>query len=92
MLSKFIHKGEAEVITIAVELREDLLLIDEIAGRKLANRLGIPVTGILGILLTAKKRGLIQQILPAIEALSVNGFTIASPLITLILKEAGEFE
>ena len=52
-----LHPGEQGAISLALELRADLLLIDESRGRKAAVERRIPVTGTIGILeLTARKR------------------------------------
>lgn len=61
--------GEANAITLALELQADDLLIDERLGRKEAVRLGLSIIGILGILLVAKQRSLIPQVQPVMEAL-----------------------
>lgn len=48
--------GEANAIALAFELQADDLLIDERLGRQEAIRLGLPIIGILGILLVAKQK------------------------------------
>jgi predicted nucleic acid-binding protein len=53
--------GDAEAIALALELKADELLIDERLGRREAVRLGLSITGVLGILLIAKNRGLISR-------------------------------
>lgn len=52
-----LHRGEAEAIALAAELKADFVLIDEREGRRLAVQAGLSVTGVLGILLRAKLRG-----------------------------------
>ncbi len=52
--------GEREAIQLAEEKRAELLLIDERKGRLEAKRRGLLVTGTLGVLLSAGRRGLID--------------------------------
>ncbi|WP_306557917.1 DUF3368 domain-containing protein [Nostoc sp. 'Peltigera malacea cyanobiont' DB3992] len=52
-----IHLGEAEAIILSLEMKADLLLMDERRGRIVATSYGINVTGLLGVLLQAKNRG-----------------------------------
>lgn len=65
--------GETEAIALALELRPDTLLIDERLGRRLALRHGLPVTGLLGLLVLAKQRGLITELVPVIRELQDEG-------------------
>ena len=53
--------GEAEAIALATELHADRLLIDERKGRRLAAEEGVPVIGLLGVTLLAKRRALIPS-------------------------------
>ena len=62
-------KGEAEAIALAVELKADYLLMDERNGRLAARQAGLPVTGVLGILLKAKLEGAIASLQKEIKAL-----------------------
>ena len=82
--------GEAEAITLAVELPADRLLIDERKGRNEAIKSGIRVTGVIGILLAAKKQGFVTQIKPILNDLINNGFWICEQLYTEVLLLAGE--
>jgi hypothetical protein len=90
-LSAQLHRGEAEAIALAVDLKADLVLMDEREGRQLATQVGISVTGVLGILLRAKRVGQIAAIKPAIDALRQDAhFFIAPALEAKVLSESGE--
>ena len=52
--------GEAEAIALAQELKADSLLLDEAEARQEARRLGLPVSGTVGVLEKAADRGLID--------------------------------
>ena len=83
--------GEAEAIACALEVKAKLLLIDERRGRLVAHRLGLSVTGLMGVLLLARKRGLIDSIRPSLDDLRrVAGFWISDALYRRVIEEAGE--
>lgn len=84
-------RGEAEAIALALELGADVLLIDERKARKAALGLGVPVTGVLGFLLEAKKKGAIPAIKPLLDQMEVAvGFRIKRSLYDAVLQAAGE--
>jgi predicted nucleic acid-binding protein len=55
-----LHAGELAAISLAQELKADVLLIDELRGRKAAAERQIPVTGTIGMLELAASRGLLD--------------------------------
>jgi uncharacterized protein len=59
--AEIVDLGEAEAITLALELHANLLLIDERKGRRLAAQKGIPVIGLLGVVLLARRKRLIPS-------------------------------
>ena len=71
VLSAQLHLGEAEAIALASDLKADVVLIDEQEARQRAAEAGLSVIGVLGVLLRAKRTGLIPLLKPEITALKV---------------------
>lgn len=89
---RVLDEGESEALTLMHELSADLLLIDEMLGRKIAQAEGISHTGVLGVVLSAKAKGLLSAIRPALNDLvSLAGFRISNTLYEHILRQAGEW-
>jgi predicted nucleic acid-binding protein len=83
--------GESEALALARELRATIVLMDEAAGRSIAEQLGFLVVGTCGILLRAKQRGLVQEITPLVDDLVDNlGFFMSAQLRAQVLTAAGE--
>lgn len=85
-----LHAGEVEVMILAQEQKADLVIIDDNAAKKTAKYLGLTVTGTLGVLLKAKRQGLVQRVDALLAEMRRNGFYIDSRLETLVLEQAGE--
>lgn len=82
--------GEVAAIVLALSLRADVLLMDERRGREAARRLGLPLSGTLGMLVEAKRLGVIPRLEPAVEALRAGGFRLSDALVREVLRVAGE--
>ena len=82
--------GEQEAISLAVEIRDALVILDDGAARALAQALHLPVVGTAGLLVIAKERGLISAVQPHLDALISNRFFLSRQVYELILRKAGE--
>ena len=82
--------GEAEVLILAKEINADLVLLDEIIGRRYAKQLQINLTGTIGILLKAKEKGLIISIKDLLLELVEKGTWLNTKLISKVLLMAKE--
>jgi uncharacterized protein len=86
-----LDQGEAEAIALAVELRADLLLMDERLGRIEAARFGLRFIGTLGVLIEAKARGHLREVRPILDELKTRaGFHLSDALHARVLQETGE--
>jgi uncharacterized protein len=63
-LRQTLDTGEAEAIPLATELQPEVVLLDDKLACQMARRLGVPVTGTLGVLLRAKQVGLVEELKP----------------------------
>jgi predicted nucleic acid-binding protein len=83
--------GEIEAIALAIELRADRLLIDEASGRQVAAGYGLAAVGLLGVLLEAKRRGLVRAIAPLVARVRAEiRFFLSDDLVRRVLASAGE--
>jgi uncharacterized protein len=86
-----LDRGEAEAIILAGEVQARLLLIDEAKGRQVAQKRGLLLRGLLGVLIEAKNQGLISEVKPLIMTLrKKHGFRISDALYEKVLQQAGE--
>jgi predicted nucleic acid-binding protein len=90
LLNLYLDTGEASAIAFALDLENVLLILDDLKGRKEAERLGLTFTGTLGVLYKAKKQGIIKELKPFIENLKVVGFRISRNIEEEILKRSEE--
>lgn len=86
MLSSDIGAGEAEAIVLALEQHPSVVLIDDLKARRFAKMNNLSVIGTMGILLKAKKDGLIQEVKP----LLLKEIRISTKIIDMTLQAAGE--
>ena len=82
--------GEASAIALALEMGIGLVALDERRGRIVARDLGIGVTGSLGLLLRAKRLGLIDAVAPRVTTMRRKGIWLSDALVRRVLAEAQE--
>jgi len=88
--SLLLDMGEAEAMALYLEKAADFLLIDETKGRKIASYNKMNVIGSLGILLMAKKNGLIPSVKPLLNRLQQSYIRISDALYHKALELAEE--
>jgi uncharacterized protein len=91
LLLREVDWGEAEAIGLALQLKADVLLIDEHKARQLAAYLELGVVGLLDVLQEAKQRHLIISVKPILDDLIVRArFRVSHKLYQRTLLTAGE--
>jgi predicted nucleic acid-binding protein len=90
-LRRDLDRGEAESIALALELEAYLLLMAEREGRHAAQRMGLHVVGVVGVLLEARAKGAIDSVRPHLDGLRQKaGFYLSEMVYRRALVLAGE--
>lgn len=66
------------------------VLMDELRGRKVAQRHNIPAVGILGVLIQSKQQNLIKEIAPLLQKLQDENYRLSDALIRTVLERVNE--
>lgn len=86
-----LDEGERQAIALASTFSKDIILqLDDRAGRLVAEKLNIPTTGLIGILLLAKEKGILENIGLLIDELRSQGYWISDEVADLAKDLAGE--
>jgi len=90
-LQQELDAGEAEAIALALEIKAEFVLMDEHLGRETGLHMGVRCVGLIGVLVEAKRKGLIGEIRPLMDALrDIAGFWVSDVLYRRVLRDEGE--
>ena len=89
-LDAYADAGETEAMLLYKQLAADKLLIDDKRGRKVAKINQISTIGSLGVLLVAKEKGLIVEVVPLLQQIEQSDIYLSPDLIATVLELAGE--
>ena len=90
VLRRSLADGEREAIALALETRPDGIILDDLPARRVAHAAGLNVIGTLGVLLGAKRAGLLPAIRRELDGLVRTSFFLSPQLYTELLQAAGE--
>ena len=82
--------GESAVLALAYARAGTEVILDDLAGRRCAAALNIPVRGTMGLVLAAKRNGRINAARPVVERLLQTGMYLSKRVIDEALKLVGE--
>lgn len=85
-----LNKGEASAIALSLDIDNSILIIDELKGRKIADKLGLRYSGTFGLILNAKQLGLISSVKPILNKIRSTNFRFDEQLFETVLEQAGE--
>jgi uncharacterized protein len=84
--------GETQVLMLALELIDAVVILDDGLARRVAETLNLRLTGVLGLLLDAKRAGLVSAVAPLLDQLQTLRFRLAPFTRAAVLELAGESE
>jgi predicted nucleic acid-binding protein len=82
--------GETSVLALACADPAAEVVLDDLAARRAARRLGIPCLGTLGLVLTAKGLGAIPEARPLIDQLRRAGLYLDDEFVDEVLRRISE--
>lgn len=82
--------GESEVLRLALEMAGSVVVVDDRIARRVAAALKVPLKGTIGLLIEAKRTGLIAEVCPVLDQLDSLGFRLAPSARAAALRVAGE--
>lgn len=82
--------GESSVLALARAFPGSTAVIDDLAGRRCAEALGLPLRGTVGLVLAAKLTGQIAAARPLLDQLRDHGMYLSDAVLNRALRQVGE--
>lgn len=82
--------GETEVLAYARANPDVRAVVDDDYARRCAQSLGIRTLGTCGVIVLAKRRGVISEVKPSLEALQAAGLWLSESVLQAVLVAADE--
>jgi len=90
LLEDSLDLGESTALTLSFETENSTVILDDLKARKIAIKLGVKVTGTIGVIIKAKLNGTIPSAKTILDKISNTDFRINSQLIDEAVRQAGE--
>ena len=90
LLRRRLGDGEWEALALAIEIKADWIILDDLPARRSAEATGLNVIGTLGTLVTAKRKGLLKSIRPELDGLRATAFFLSPQVYDELLRLANE--
>jgi predicted nucleic acid-binding protein len=85
-----LDRGEASAIALSLEFDNSILILDDLKGRKYAEKLSLRYSGTFGLIIYLKKTGQISLVKPILEEIRKTNFRFSEILFNSVLKECDE--
>ena len=89
-LAKQLDAGESSAIALGLEKPGSTVVLDDYKARRVADRLGVQLTGTLGVLIRATKAGVVPALRPILERMRETDFRFSHDLEAQALLAVGE--
>jgi predicted nucleic acid-binding protein len=83
-------RGESAVLAWALAHPGARAIIDDLHGRRCAESIGIPLRGTVGLVLRARRSGIVHSARDAFEKLRAGGMFLSDRIVLDVLREVGE--
>jgi predicted nucleic acid-binding protein len=83
-------RGESQVLALSGTYLRSRAVLDDLEARRCAQSLGLPLIGTLGVVLRARRKGVIERARPVIEHLRSVGLYASDSLVEQALAHLGE--
>ncbi len=90
ILNTFIDLGESGSIALSFEFGNSLVILDDLKARQVAKNLNLKFTGLLGVILRAKQKGIVTSVKEVINKLKSVNFRISQAMENEVLRLADE--
>ncbi|MDP3912905.1 MAG: DUF3368 domain-containing protein [Bacteroidota bacterium] len=90
LLEMDLDEGEASAIALSFEIANSILILDDLKGRKIADKLNLRYSGTFGLILRAKQVGILESVKPILDKIRKTNFRFSEKIFDSILEQSGE--